>query len=113
MKVYGFKKNESGVMELENSLKAEQRFVGGLIDVVELSDERGLDLVVNDEGLLEQLEPRAIYIGKGLVQIFVGDCFVCRHNSEGEFESIRDEDIPYIEECLKSIKLINGLAFYY
>lgn len=29
MKVYGYTKDKQGIMEIENSLKAEQAFVGG------------------------------------------------------------------------------------
>lgn len=30
MKVYGFTKDNQGVMEIENTVEAEQKFVGGL-----------------------------------------------------------------------------------
>jgi hypothetical protein len=32
MKVYGYTKDKQGIMEIENSLKAEQAFVGALAD---------------------------------------------------------------------------------
>ena len=48
MKVYGFTKDNQGVMEIENTLEAEQRFVGGLIECTALTED--IDLVCNEEG---------------------------------------------------------------
>ena len=39
MKVYGYTKDKQGIMEIENSLKAEQAFVGGLIECTALTEE--------------------------------------------------------------------------
>jgi hypothetical protein len=38
MKVYGFTKDNQGVMEIENNLQAEQQFVGGLIECTALTE---------------------------------------------------------------------------
>ena len=54
MRVYGFKKDEQGFMDIENTLQAEQEFVGGLIECTVLTEE--IDLVCNDEGWLIGLE---------------------------------------------------------
>ena len=56
MKVYGYTKDKQGIMEIENSLKAEQAFVGGLIECTALTEE--IDLICNEEGWLIGLEPR-------------------------------------------------------
>lgn len=48
MKVYGFTKDNQGVMEIENNLQAEQQFVGGLIECTALTED--IDLVCNEEG---------------------------------------------------------------
>jgi hypothetical protein len=104
MKVYGFTEKAVGFMEVENSLKAEQSFVGGYIEVIGLTDE--LDLVCNDEGKINQMEPRAAWMYKGeLVDIICGDCFVCRHNDEGEFVSIEDSDKDIIKRSLLAVAL--------
>ena len=47
MKVYGYTKDKQGIMEIENSLKAEQAFVGGLIECTALTEE--IDLICNEE----------------------------------------------------------------
>lgn len=110
VKVYGFKNGKQGIMEIENTLKAEQSFVGGLIDVYAITD--NLDIVLNDEGLINGLEPRAVVLGEGtdeakkqrkIKEIIHGDCFVCRHDEEGNFISIREEDVETVRYFVKSI----------
>lgn len=110
MKVYGFRNNKHGIMEIENSLETEQSFVGGLIDVYSLTD--NLDLVCNDEGLINGLEPKVAVLGetvdrkegiRGLHEIIHGNCFVCRHDNDGNFVSIREEDVDTIKYLVKSI----------
>ena len=110
VKVYGFKNGKQGIMEIENTLEAEQSFVGGLIDVYAITD--NLDIVLNDEGLINGLEPRAVVLGEGtdeakkqrkIKEIIHGDCFVCRHDEEGNFLSIREEDVETVRYFVKSI----------
>lgn len=110
MRVYGFKNDEQGRMELENTLEAEQAFVGGLIDVYAITD--NLDIVLNDEGLINGLKPRVVVLGEDtdkakkqrkIKEIIHGDCFVCRHDDEGNFLSIEDGDVKTIKHFVKSI----------
>lgn len=110
VKVYGFKNEQQGIIEIENSLKAEQAFVGGLIDVYAIID--NLDLVLNDEGLINGLEPRAVVLGEDtdeakkqrkIKEIIHGDCFVCRHDEDGNFVSIEEGDVKTIRHFVKSI----------
>lgn len=110
VKVYGFKNGKQGIMEIENTLEAEQSFVGGLIDVYAITD--NLDIVLNDEGLINGLEPRAVVLGEGtdeakkqrkIKEIIHGDCFVYRHDEEGNFLSIREEDVETVRYFVKSI----------
>lgn len=110
VKVYAFKDDQQGIIEIENSLEAEQAFVGGLIDVYALTDD--LDIVLNDEGLINGLEPRAVVLGEVTVEakkqrkikeIIHGDCFVCRHDYDGDFVSIKDGDVKTIRHFVKNI----------
>ena len=110
VKVYGFKNGKQGIMEIENTLEAEQSFVGVLIDVYAITD--NLDIVLNDEGLINGLEPRAVVLGEGtdeakkqrkIKEIIHGNCFVCRHDNDGNFVSIREEDVDTIRYLVKSI----------
>lgn len=95
MKVLAFIGDTMCFHEIENTLEAEQKFVGGLIEAVAITEE--IDLICNEEFLLQGLEPRvAIDNGEYPPTIICGDCFICRHNRKGEFESIKDTDIPII-----------------
>lgn len=115
MKIYGFTEEKEGFMEIENTLHSMQKFVGGLIDVVALTP--NIDLVVNDEGLINGSEPRVIFLEDGKIVncIIMGDCFVCRHDGKGNFESILETDLPVIRKKLlylnsEQLKLL-GLLF--
>lgn len=111
MKVFAFKENEVGFEEIGNTLEAEQKFVGGLIEVVAIAP--GLDLVCNEEGKINSMEPRAVLMdGNDLVDIICGDCFVCRSNEEGEFVSIKDSDVKTIKERVKYIVAVHGNHVY-
>lgn len=111
MKVFAFRKDYLGQMELESTLEAEQKFVGGLIEVVAIAP--GLDLVCNEEGKINSMEPRAVLMdGNDLVDIICGNCFVCRSNEEGEFVSIKDSDVKTIKERVKYIVAVHGNHVY-
>ncbi len=110
MKVYGFRNDKHGLMEIENSLEAEQAFVEGLIDVYSITD--NLDIAFNDEGLINGLKPRVVVLGESigeeggireLREIIHGNCFVCMHDEDGNFVSIREEDVNTIQHFVKAI----------
>ena len=99
MRVYGYTKDNQGFMEIENSLQAEQKFVGGLIECTALTED--IDLVCNEEGLLLDLAPRiAIPESKTII---AGDCFICRHDRQGNFQSIKESDLELINSKVKYI----------
>lgn len=95
------------LVEIENSLKAKQDYVNynkphGLIQVICIE---GIDIICNDEGKLQQLPPNRILLNDSgeVVDIFVGNILAVRSNSEGEFTSIRPEDISIINKYLKPV----------
>lgn len=71
----------------------------GLIECTALTEE--IDLICNEEGWLIGLEPR-VAIPESET-IIAGDCFICRHDRRGNFQSIREEDIPLIESKVQYI----------
>ncbi len=70
-------------MDIENTLQAEQEFVGGLIECTALTEE--IDLVCNEEGWLIGLEPRVMI--RELETIIAGDCFICGIISRGNLRA--------------------------
>lgn len=102
-------------MEIENSLKAEQEFVGGRIEVYPINDD--FILICNEDGLNDALEPRAVVLEegegeaidqRGLREIIHGDCFVCRFDGIDGFESVKDEDIETIRHYVKIVTSVTG-----
>ena len=94
--------------EVENSLEAEQRYVNydephGLITVLSITDE--IDVIANDEGKLKNYPINRFVVDDmgGVYDMLVGNLMCVRHNSEGEFTSIREEDIPIIVKHLVAI----------
>lgn len=90
---------------VDNSLEAEQAYVNynephGLIAVVSITDE--IDVICNDEGKLKNLPINRFLISDDgvVLDMLVGNIMCVRHNSEGEFTSIKEDDIPIIESRL-------------
>ena len=126
LKIYGFKADTKGFMEIPDTLRAMQDFVGGYIEHVSLPN--GLDLIVNDEGLINGSEPRLAYYScdltssditkedsdsddSGFEHIYYGDCYICRHKGE-EFTSILESDKEWIEQHFIHIhKDMNPILF--
>lgn len=94
--------------EVDNTLEAEQRYVNydephGLITVLSITDE--IDVIANDEGKLKNYPINRFVVDDmgGVYDMLVGNLMCVRHNSEGEFTSIREEDITVIEKHLVAI----------
>ena len=94
--------------EVDNTLEAEQAYVNydephGLITVLSITDE--IDVIANDEGKLKNYPINRFVVDDmgGVYDMLVGNLMCVRHNSEGEFTSIREEDIPVIEKHLVAI----------
>ena len=94
------------IEEIENTLEAKQKFVGGYIEVVNLTDE--IDLVLNDEGKLNGLPFNRVWKDKDnkILDILAGNILACRFDNEGNFTSILDNDIPVILERLPAIMAV-------
>ena len=86
--------------EVDNTLEAEQRYVNfneanGLIAVVSINNE--IDVICNDEGKIRNFPiNRFLVSDDGIVLDMLVGNIMC----DGEFTSIREEDIPVIESHL-------------
>lgn len=87
------------IRSIDGSLKSMQTLVGGLIEAVHVSDE--LDMMVNEEGLLLNLEPN-FRLGS---QPIVGNVFFTRHDDEGNPVSLTEADISYLSTLCKQIRM--------
>jgi len=77
------------VVEIAPTLKAMQDLVGGFIEMVPLDG--GIELVCDEEGKLKgkPLHLR-LFDGRDFV---AGDCFLVRHDDEGEAASVTPADV--------------------
>lgn len=101
--------------EVDNTLEAEQRYVNfdephGLITVVSINDD--IDVICNDEGKLRNFPINRFLVSDAgvVLDMLVGNIMCVRHNSDGEFTSIKEDDIPIIESHLIPLmpdKMIN------
>ena len=94
--------------EIENTLEAKQKYVGGYIEVFRLTDE--IDIILNDEGKINGMKPnRALFDNKKVLDYFVGNILCVRHNEEGDFTSILEDDENIILRYLKPIMEVDNV----
>ena len=86
------------VVEIENTLEAMQRTVGGLIEAI-YTDHDYVCLIVNEDGkLLDLPMNRAIYVGDTIADIIMGSFFVAAFDDDGNFMSLNDDQIKRYEK---------------
>jgi hypothetical protein len=78
------------VEEIPDDLKTMQALVGGYVELVRL--ERGLELWVNEEGLINEL-PLNRLASTLATRLIVGTAFVARSNARGDTTSLRPGDV--------------------
>lgn len=104
--------NKAQFEYIENKLEAKQKFVGGTIQCVPIDREHKLDIICNDDGKLLGLTPnRAWIIDNKVADVIVGEAFVCRHDDEGNFCSIHEEDKDIILDIFRPIIAISNEKF--
>ena len=93
------------VGQIENTLKAKQSYVGGLIQAVSLTPK--IIVICNDEGKIQQLPPNRAWVeSSGVVDFFAGNILCVRHSGD-EFASILPKDIAEIERRLIPLKSVS------
>lgn len=110
IKIYSMKVGETGsIKEIDNSLESFQSEVGGYIEILNIDKECILDLVCNEEGKINGLPMNRAWLFEGeIVEVIAGNCFVTRHNDNGDSTSIEESDVPKIEAILKQILAVIG-----
>ena len=89
------------IMNIENTLEAKQKLVGGLIEVVSVTD--NILLICNEEGKLENLFPNLVFD----YDYIAGDCFFVGDDYEnGDFKSLTNEQIEEIKDLCKEREYI-------
>lgn len=116
IKVFAMRCSENKVYkgrieEIDNTLQAKRKFVGGTIQNVVIA---GVDVICNDDGKLIGLPfNRAVIDNKGkLLDIFAGDILACNHDASGNYTDIKESDIPKLLEVLQPIAFITNKCVY-
>ncbi len=92
---------EPVVMEIEDTLEAKQKLVGGLIEVVQYKDD--LLLICNEEGKLMNLKPNLQFD----YDYIAGNCFVIGDDFENAgFKSVEENQIDSIKKDLEERSII-------
>ncbi len=92
---------EPVVMEIEDTLEAKQKLVGGLIEVVQYKDD--LLLICNEEGKLMNLKPNLQFD----YDYIAGNCFVIGDDFENSgFKSVEENQIDSIKKDLEERSII-------
>lgn len=87
---------EPKVIEIEDTLEAQQKLVEGLIEVVPYKD--NLLLICNEEGKINNLAPNLQFD----YDYIAGNCFIVGDDFENEgFKSVEDKQIEEIKKDLK------------
>lgn len=90
------------IMNIENTLDDKQKLVGGLIEVVGLTED--ILLVCNEEGKLDNLLPNLMFN----YDYIAGDCFFVGDDyKNGDFKSLTDEQIEEIQDICHKREIIN------
>lgn len=117
MKVLILSNNELKEQEIENTLEALQKVVGGYIEIPYLSEtlaKNGIDVIINDEGkFIEGLKAEIAIVKDGtneVLDVVMGNCIFASHNDEGDTVSLTDEQIAIVQNELKmeAVLTVNG-----
>ena len=89
------------VMEIEDTLEAKQKLVGGLIEIVPYKDD--LLLVCNEEGKITNLKPNLQFD----YDYIAGNCFIVGDDYENSgFKSIEDSQIEDVKKDLEGRTIV-------
>ena len=90
---------EAKVITIKDDYKELQRLVDGWIEIVDFPDLEGVQIVCNEEGKLEGLDPN-VYIYGGL-DLIVGSAVIIGTDGYGESISLTPEQIKDAQEYIE------------
>ena len=106
---HGFK---SYLGEIANTLVDKQKYVGGYIEVISIDGV--IDLICNEEGKLLHLPVNRAFVDDNgeVLDVIVGDILVVRHNDEGDFVDVHENDLETIIKHLRPCQIIGERGGY-
>lgn len=99
--------------EIDNTLEALQKIVGGYIEMPYLGDafvENGIDIIINEEGkFIEGLKPEIAVVKRGtnqLLDLVYGNCIFASHDDEGNTTALSNEQmLVVVDELMGDVVL--------
>ena len=108
------------IVEVEEvTLKYMQEQVKGLIEMPYLSDAlsaRRIDIVINEEGKLEGMDPNMLLLEDdfNVIDVIVGDILFVGHDGQGGTIGLNDEQIKDLNDMFKHNQVLTNMgAFNY
>lgn len=89
------------VSTVNDNYKDLQKIVGGYLESVPLHSSRKITLLCDEEGKLKNKKPNLYFMNSN--DTIVGTVIFVSYNSEGEFKSLTDKQIRFLEEKFNSI----------
>lgn len=114
MKVLVLSEGNLKEQEIDNTLEALQKIVGGWIEIPFLSRrfaDEDIDMIINEEGKLIGLEPQIALLQKEtfkLLDLVMGNCIFASHDEEGNTIGLNDEQIQIVKEELSNEVIVGG-----
>lgn len=104
---------ENGVAELKqisNELEIFQGIVGGYIEIPFISEklhDKGIDIIINEEGKLEGLEPQLVITkGNEILDLICGNVIFTGNDKKGNQKSLTKEQFIYVKELINTRSII-------
>lgn len=108
MKVLILSNGELQEQEIENTLEALQKIVGGYIEMPLISKKffyADIDVIINEEGkYIEGLKPEIAVASRNgtVLDLVMGNCIFASHNEEGETVGLNQEQIGIVKKALET-----------
>ncbi len=98
------------ITEIENTLESYQKRVNGYIECVEMPNAEGIDIILNEEGKINGMQPN-IYLPE-YEDCVMGPIVIVGYDNKGRHKGLTDKQISIVMDYLNKnhIKDINEFA---
>jgi hypothetical protein len=100
-------------IDSKDQLRSFQQIVGGYIEMPYISeklDSLGIDIIINEEGKLEELSPSAVVTKDGkIIDMICGNIIFATHNDSGNTEPLTETQKAWLHENIASEEKIIGI----
>lgn len=111
IKVITVKDGTPKVEKIMDDLKTLQGIVGGYIEIPYISEQlanKGIDIIINEEGKLEGLKPSFVVVGKGgeVIDVICGNVIFTSHDKKGNQQGLTKSQFIYLLDVVNTRGII-------